>query len=734
MSPSKALQELRSRFAGTHRVGEVGAAIAITLALISTIPPFADEVGFLSYDLSYFARPKVEITNAVIVFLDDESHQYLNQTPGSHWHRALHVALLRKLKEQRASAVVFDVLLDESWIDIPNLDHLDKQLERAIKEHPELEIPLIPRAQVDAQLTAAATNVGKVLLAASAPPRQVSSLIIGTRGATFPFDMIRTNANWGFIEFENPGIRPAVRCHWQDPNYPESLARRGLEMMAGEAQLPPKIRWINYYGPAGTIESKSYYQVLQRDGIHSNFFARKIVFVGMGDVITPEGSGKDTHPTPYKLMQGVEIQANACLNYIRGDYLTRLSKPMQLLVFVITGFFFGLLFGFVRPWIAVILGVVSILAVAHFSIKAVWQTHVWWSWATVAGIQIPAALTWAFAINTRRLYREKVRLEHALATATSAPPATASTADTPTVVAGVARTFVVPRDSSRSPDADAAAGDMIADHELVRCVGEGAYGQVWLARNVIGTYSAIKIVYRKKFDNQAPFEREFQGLRRFMPISRGHPGFVQILHVGKNDEHAFFYYVMEAGDDEQTGQQINPDAYTPRNLSGDLQKQGRLPVQQCLKLAIDLSAALDYLHQQQLIHRDIKPSNIIFVNGVPKIADIGLVTVMATTRVDSTYIGTPGYIPPEGPGSAAADVFSLGKVIYEASMGRNIGNYPALPTTLIERPDYKGLIELNEIILRACADNVRLRYQSAGALHADLLRLQERLEKSPAPA
>ncbi|HMJ65867.1 MAG TPA: serine/threonine-protein kinase, partial [Candidatus Binatia bacterium] len=309
------------------------------------------------------------------------------------------------------------------------------------------------------------------------------------------------------------------------------------------------------------------------------------------------------------------------------------------------------------------------------------------------------------------------------------PPATTPATEAATVVAH--DTVIAPRPdvTRQSPEWLAQANDLIADHQLVRCVGEGSYGQVWLARNVIGTYTAIKLVYRSKFKDDAPFDREFHGLKRFMPVSRGHPGLVQILHVGKTQE--YFYYVMEAGDDETTQQAINPETYVPRNLSGDLQKRAKLPASECLKLAIDLSAALDYLHQRQLIHRDIKPSNIIFVNGQPKIADIGLVTVIATSpRTDATYIGTPGYIPPEGPGTAAADVYSLGKVIYEASMGRHVAKCPDLPTSLIERSDYKALLELNEIVIKAAADNVQFRYQSAADLHADLVQLQVRLAKS----
>jgi serine/threonine protein kinase len=381
----------------------------------------------------------------------------------------------------------------------------------------------------------------------------------------------------------------------------------------------------------------------------------------------------------------------------------------------------------------VVLAVIGFFGVAFAGIQTVWHTqpHTWFSWLIIGGVQIPATLGWALLINTRRLYRQNLELEEALKTATATPPATGNSPDGPTIVAPAhGRTLIaspaVPA-LPRGPDWAAQPGDFIGDHQLVRCVGEGAYGQVWLARNVIGTYAALKLVYRKKFSDDAPFEREFHGLKRFMPISSRHPGFVQIRHVGKSE--SFFYYVMEPGDDEVTQQAINPDHYHPRSLSGDLQRRGKLPVDECVKLGVDLSAALHYLHENNLIHRDIKPSNIIFVNGQPKIADIGLVTVMATTRTDATFIGTMGYIAPEGPGAATADIYSLGKVIYEASMGRAVANYPALPSTFIERDDYKSLVDLNDIIIKACADNVAIRYRSAADLHEDLVRLQTRLAK-----
>src|SRR5512142_1854522 len=66
----------------------------------------------------------------------------------------------------------------------------------------------------------------------------------------------------------------------------------------------------------------------------------------------------------------------------------------------------------------------------------------------------------------------------------------------------------------------------VPDHELQRLIGRGSYGEVWLARNVMGTARAIKVVYRGVFEHDRPFEREFAGLTRYEPISRSHEGLV----------------------------------------------------------------------------------------------------------------------------------------------------------------------------------------------------------------
>lgn len=277
----------------------------------------------------------------------------------------------------------------------------------------------------------------------------------------------------------------------------------------------------------------------------------------------------------------------------------------------------------------------------------------------------------------------------------------------------------------------------IADHELVRIIGCGGYGQVWLARSVTGTYRAVKVVYRSSFDSDRPYEREFAGIQRFEPISRSHESQVDVLHVGRNIAEGYFYYVMELADNANGAEPpkggvpnalpraatypIFPENYTPRTLRSELERRGRLPFDACLEIALALTTSLEHLHKHGLIHRDIKPSNIIFVNGRPKLADIGLVT-----RADETcsIVGTEGYLPPEGPGAAQADLYSLGKVLYEIATGKDRRDFPALPEPHSSPEEERRFLELNAIILKACQRNPLERYESAEQIHADLLLLQ----------
>jgi WD40 repeat protein len=275
----------------------------------------------------------------------------------------------------------------------------------------------------------------------------------------------------------------------------------------------------------------------------------------------------------------------------------------------------------------------------------------------------------------------------------------------------------------------------IPDHEVLCRIGAGSYGEVWLAKNAVGSWRAVKVVYRNRFNDPRPYERELIGIRKYEPISRANEGLVDVLQIGRNDAEGYFYYVMELADDSSGDpgpQSCNPVdrpslrqnsaalAYRPKTLAAEIKARGRLPVEECLRLGITLCLALGHLHRQGLIHRDVKPSNIIFVNGVPKLADIGLVTDVSEAR---SFVGTEGFIPPEGPNSPQADLYAMGKVLYEASVGKDRNEFPAPPSGLGLDADSRKLMELNAVVLRACAANPRERYQSAEKMNADLALL-----------
>jgi WD40 repeat protein len=280
---------------------------------------------------------------------------------------------------------------------------------------------------------------------------------------------------------------------------------------------------------------------------------------------------------------------------------------------------------------------------------------------------------------------------------------------------------------------------------MLRCIGRGSFGEVWLARNALGLYRAVKVVRRDQMKGQRDYEREFAGLLNFEPISRTHDGFVDILQVGRGEGDDWFYYVMELADDAgqipDAGYQIpdsssqspisgirhpvsgitDPATYSPLTLSTRIRAAGRLPVAECIRLGLALTAALDHLHRHNLVHRDIKPANLIFVNGQPKLADIGLV---ADTSEPHTIVGTPGFMPNENAGTVQADLYALGKVLYAASTGHGATAWPAPVTSLAAQPDQQAWLDLNEIVNTACHPDPKHRYASAVEMQAELASVQ----------
>lgn len=253
----------------------------------------------------------------------------------------------------------------------------------------------------------------------------------------------------------------------------------------------------------------------------------------------------------------------------------------------------------------------------------------------------------------------------------------------------------------------------IPDHSTIQRIGRGAYGEVWLARSVTGAARAVKVVWRESFDHARTYEREFEGLKKFEPISRGNESLVDILHIGRNDAEGYFYCVMELADNAAEGGE-----YVAHTVAERIRREGALTVMESARIGAAMADALGYMHGHGLVHRDVKPSNIIFVNGQPKLADIGLVARVGEAR---SFVGTDGFIPPEGPGAPRGDIYALGKSLYEMATGQSRLDFPDLPRRLGEADDGGLFVELNEIILRACAAEPEGRHACAEEMRGELL-------------
>lgn len=333
-------------------------------------------------------------------------------------------------------------------------------------------------------------------------------------------------------------------------------------------------------------------------------------------------------------------------------------------------------------------GAAIAIAVAIGAISWSYFTNDWFPWLVISGGQVPLALAWTAAVKIPR-------------------PAKASETEKPPEIPG---------------------------YELFHPpFGEGAYGKVWLARNPKKEWRALKVIYLAKFDNRdAPYEREFNGVSRYKPISDQHPGLLRVDFISEKLD-GYFYYVMELGDSVEPDWEREPAKFKPRDLFNERARLPghRLPVRECVRIGLTLTDALDFLHQRGLTHRDIKPQNIIFVNGQPKMADLGLIAEIRPPDQTATYVGTPGFMPPppERPGTPQADIYALGMLLYVISTGRNAAFFPEIATTLVDTKEPADFFPLNAVILKACQADPAKRYASAVEMRQALKEAQSTLKE-----
>ncbi len=405
---TEAPAETARRFRGLARLrrpswgGVIGATLAVACGLGLLLFKFGLGLVHLSYDLPFAVRPGVQPREAVMVYLDDDSHKELGQPYNAPWDRALHAQLLERLTAEHARAVVFDIVFTGPG----PTPEADEQLARAIKAN------------------------GKVVLAADLVTTGYGREGAGMRTLVPPYELFsEAAAGLGTAEM-NPDDDLFIRQHLMPvrddllPGMSWAAAKVVGAAVTTEAESQSQERWMNYYGPPTTIPNVSFYRVVRTDlgdAIPAGFFSNKVVFVGARLITKFGGERKDEYPTPHSrwassnpFMPGAEIQATQFLNLTRGDWLRRLPQGIEVGSLTILGLIFGFTLARLRAWMAtgLALGFALITCVVSYLLFS--HVLLWFPWVLVL-VQIFVALTWSVVFNSIQLYVQNKLYEASLA-------------------------------------------------------------------------------------------------------------------------------------------------------------------------------------------------------------------------------------------------------------------------------------------------------------------------------
>jgi serine/threonine protein kinase len=263
----------------------------------------------------------------------------------------------------------------------------------------------------------------------------------------------------------------------------------------------------------------------------------------------------------------------------------------------------------------------------------------------------------------------------------------------------------------------------VPDFHLIRPIGRGGFGEVWLATNrTTGRLRAVKVIPLKQPDAADPARREITSLARLEgSVRAGRPHLATIHHVGKTAE--LLFYVMDPADDISGSAASSEPGYRPATLRSRLKAETPTP-EECFSLARQLLAGLASLHEAGMVHRDVKPGNCLFIEGELKLADFGLVTA---ADLPTSRVGTQKYMPPDGRMDTRADVYAAGLVIYEMITGLPADRFPRLGERGRDVVENPILNRLNRLVLRACQPDPGERFQDAGQMLAELTRPEQPL-------
>ncbi|MHC4917646.1 MAG: serine/threonine-protein kinase [Planctomycetota bacterium] len=230
----------------------------------------------------------------------------------------------------------------------------------------------------------------------------------------------------------------------------------------------------------------------------------------------------------------------------------------------------------------------------------------------------------------------------------------------------------------RAPAPRADSGRLvIKGYELIRKLGEGGMGGVFLARQESsGRRVALKVLRRELARDEGYVTRLAREAKLASELD--HPNIIRAFETGESNGH--HYLVMDYVDG--------------RSLSEGLKTRGSLKEREALDVVLQVARALAYAHSEGVVHRDIKPDNIIIGrDGSAKLADLGLakqVDSQSGLTQTGTTLGTPDYMSPEQARGEKridirSDIYSLGATLYHLVTGRSPFEGPSPGVVIAKR-------------------------------------------------
>ena len=271
-------------------------------------------------------------------------------------------------------------------------------------------------------------------------------------------------------------------------------------------------------------------------------------------------------------------------------------------------------------------------------------------------------------------------------------------------------------------------GQTLGKYKIIAPLGSGGFGTVYLAQDTwIDKKVAIKVPHRQGLD----FGELLREPRLLASVS--HPNIVAITTAEKQD--SIFFIVME---------------YVPgETLENIIALQGALDLNRAIDYSCQICNAVDHAHRQGVIHRDLRPANVLVgENDMLKVADFGTSRFLEIAAHGTTVIGSPPYMAPEqfhGKAVFASDIYSLGVTMYQMLTGMLPYDTPApsdldklMSGELVSPPRLRNPAipkALNDIVLRAMAPDLAVRYQRAADLLEEILAVRRpRSRRTPEPA